>query len=262
MSSKTINLEVIPAAALIKVPALIHGDDEAVKKQFGDLFADAQNGMRRIVTFGLFALRVKLACLKHGQFGDWVRGNFSESAYRTVRSHIQLTESTLEACGIKKLKPIFQNGSALPISNHGDFLLLPEKSVPDSLKPLREKICGIVDGKSARALFTEFKQAEEDDEGKVKKKRGRLPGQGGATKEQRAAAKLREEEERITALKLDAADTAKWCDKNGDDKNIGSIRGSKEWNRLREAVEALATYMQRADERASASRTGNKEGAQ
>lgn len=248
--SKPASLEVIPAAA-IKVPSLINGNDEAVKQQFGELFAEAQNGMRRIVTFGLFALGVKLTQVKHGQFGDWVKGHFGESAYRTVRSHIQLTESTLEACGIKKLKPIFQNGSTLPISHHGDFLLIAEKNVPESLKPLREKICGIVDGKSARALFTEFKQAEDDEDGKAKPKRGRRKGEGGATKEQRAAAKLREEEERVTALKLDAADFAKWCDKHGDDKGIGSFRGSKEWNKLKEAVESLAIYMKRADERAT-----------
>jgi hypothetical protein len=249
--SKVISLEVVPAAAAIKVPALLTGDDEAVKKQFSDLFAEAQSGQRRIVTFGLFAWKVKLTQLKHSQFGDWVKGNFGDSAYRTVRSHMHLTELALKAAGIKHLKPVFQIGSALPISKHGDFLMLPEKSVPDSLKPLREKLYDIVDGKSARALFTELKQAEEDETGTLKKKPGRRKKEGGATKEQRAAAKLREEEERVTALKLDAADFAKWCDKSGDDKGIGSFRGSKEWTRLKESARAMVAYMDRADERAA-----------
>lgn len=256
MSKQTVSLEVIPAAS-IKVPSLKGGNDEAVKKRFSELFNDAQSGQRRIVTFGLYAFAVKFVKLKHSQFGDWVKGNFGESAYRSVRSHMQLTKSALKEAGIEQLKPVFQNGSTLPISNHPDFLMLPEKSVPEPLKPLREKLTEIVDGKSARALFTEFKQLDEseddsDDEGdqKRKPKRGRRKGEGGASKEQRAAAALREEEERLTKLKLDSGDIAKWCDDNCTDKGVGTFRGSQEWNRLKEAVNALATYMERADERA------------
>lgn len=244
MSSKAVSLEVVPATAAIKVPALLGGNDEAVKKQFGELFADAQSGMRRVITFGMFAWGVKLTQLKHGQFGDWVKGHFGDSTYRTVRSHMQLTESTLEACGIKNLKPVFQIGSALPISKHGDFLLIPDAKVPEPLKPLREKIANIVDGKSARALFTEFKQAEEGDE-RLKPKRGRIKGQGGATKEQRAAAAEREESERITALKLDASDFAKWLDKNADLKGLGQFPDAKEFSRLLESMESAVSFMKR-----------------
>jgi len=238
---------------VIKIPTLIGGNDEAVKKQFGDLFADAQSGMRRVITFGIFALGVKLTQLKHSQFGDWVKGNFGESAYRTVRSHMQLTESTLEACGIKQLKPIFQNGSALPISKCGDFLMLPEAKVPEPLKPLREKICNIVDGKSARALFTEFKQAEEeitaDGASRMKKRRGRLPGQGGATAAQREAARLRAEQEALEELKREYSGTTKWCDANANDKKAKPLFGTKEWDRLEESLNSMATYMKRAKER-------------
>lgn len=239
----------------MKVPTLINGNDDAVKKRFSELFADAQTGQRRIVTFGLYAFAVKFVQLKHGQFVDWVKGNFGESAYRSIRSHMQLTKSALQEAGIKKLKPVFQNGSTLPISNNVTFLLEPENKVPAPLKPLREKLANIVDGKSARALFTEFKQLEEvddeDGEKKVKPKRGRRPGEGGATAAQRAAAALREEEERKTAIKLEAGDYTKWCDKNANDKGVGCFRGSDEWKKLKEAASALVTYMNRADDRAA-----------
>jgi hypothetical protein len=238
--SKAVSLEVVTPKP-VKIPALIHGDDDAVAKRFGELFEDAQNGLRRIVTFGLFALETKLVHLKHGQFGDWVKGRFGEGAYRSVRSHLQLTESTLEACGIKKLKPIFQNGSALPISKHNDFLLLPDAKVPEALKPLRDKICSIVDGKSARALFTEFKQAEDmEDDKPLKSKRGRLKGQGGATKEQREAAAAREERERLESIQSKADETTDFLLEYSDVKGFAKLDeiddGEKTLKKLADAV--------------------------
>jgi hypothetical protein len=75
----------------------------------------------------------------------------------------------------------------------GQFLLIADKKVPESLAPMREKIFELVDGKTQCSLFLEFKQCEE------------------------------EEEERITELTLATDDTSKWLIENADAKNLGSL---------------------------------------
>lgn len=244
------------ATQLTKVPKLKSGDDAKSAAQLKDMVAEAQNGLRRVVALGIFCFEIK-SKLAHGQFQPWLTAHCPEISLRSLKAYMQLTTGVLEKCKIS-LKSFLAKGQSLPISHSGEILSLPDAKVPNEAKPLREKICSLIDGKSQSQLFLEFKQVDEDED-EPKAKRGRRKGEGGATKEQRAAAALREEEERITALKLDAVDFAKWSDQNGDDKGVGAFRGSKEWTKLREAVEALATYMKRAD---GASRTGNKEGAQ
>lgn len=228
---------------LIAAPKLKSGLDEKVAEQFADLFHDAQNGMRRVVAFGMFAWQIKLTELKHGQFGPWVESNFAgKISYRSVRAHMQLTQSALEACGVKTMKAFFKLATPLPFSHSGELLLLADNKIPEAAMPLREKLCALLDGKSARALFTEFKQAEEaeDDSKPLKSKRGRLKGQGGASKEQRAAAAEREERERLSSLQLKADEVAEWLMENADLKGFARIDelpgGEKTLKALSDAV--------------------------
>lgn len=185
--SKATSLEIVPAAPA-KVPTLKSGNDEKVAATFVELFNDAQNGLRRICAFGVFAWSVKLLDLKHGQFGPWVKATFESKgiSYRAVRYHMQLTKSALESVGVKSLKPALAKWQSLPISHCGEFLMLPEAKVPEQVKPLREKLFTLIDGKSAKALFTEFAQAddsEDDDEAPGQKKRGNLKSKGRAPKQ-------------------------------------------------------------------------------
>ena len=227
---------------LITVPKLKSGLDEKVAEQFSALFHDAQNGMRRVVAFGMFAWQIKQTELKHGQFGPWVEANFAgRISYRSVRAHMQLTQSALEACGVKTMQAFFKLAAPLPFSHSGELLLMPEAKLPEEAKPLREKLCALLDGKSARALFTEFKQAEEtEDEKPLRPKRGRIAGQGGASKEQRAAAAEREELERLTSLQLKADEVAEWLMEYADLKGFARIDdipgGEKTLKALSDAV--------------------------
>jgi hypothetical protein len=100
--------------------------------------------------------------------------------------------------------------------------LLPESKIPEAQKPLHKKLCDLLDGKSARQLFAEFKQADDDDES-PKPKRGRLKGHGGASKEQRLAAQAAEEKARITEMELTARETGKWMDQVSDANGLPKI---------------------------------------
>jgi len=232
-------------ATLIKVPSVKSGDDEQLAEQFVELFTDATNGMRRILAFGIFAWQIKLLQLKHGQFGPWVKARCESKgvSYRSVRSYMQLTQSSLEACGVK-LKPALAKWQTLPISHCGEFLLLPEGKVPESVKPIREKLTALVNGKSARQLFLEFKQSEDDGDEDVKPtpKRGRLKGQGGATKEQRAAAQAAQEQAEIDAMEIEAQDLCKWIDDVCDAKHLPRI-SDKVWDKLHARADQLVAFM-------------------
>jgi hypothetical protein len=244
------------AVSVVKAPALKNGGDAANAKQLDKLFSEAQNGMRRIVALGLFAWELKETQLKHGEFGAWLAAHCPKlatldsvtgkpRASRALSGYMELTKGVLESVGFKTVGKYLGEAGKCANDAHlggGKFLLIADKKVPADLKPLREKIFALVDGKTQRSLFMEFKQAEDDDDGNPKVKRGQLKGSKGLTKEQREAAKLREEQERIEDLELAADETAQWLEKNCDDKNVGAI-SPKKAERLLEAVQYAQDYL-------------------
>lgn len=249
--------EVKPAKLeIVKAPTLTTGNDAEVGKHLTSLFTEAQNGMRRVVAFGLFAWEIKETKLKHGQWGAWLQANAPKLARldsvtgkpkstHACDSYLATTKGVLESVGFKTVGKYLETISNSPqggICHHGKFLLVADKKVPAEMKPLREKIFALIDGKTQKQLFLEFKQAEEGEDGEPKKKHGRLKGSKGLTKEQREAAKLREEQERIEDLELASDDTVKWLEENCDDKNVGAI-APKKAERLLEAVQYAQDYL-------------------
>jgi len=223
---------------LIKVPQLKTGNDSEVAAQLQTLFNEAQNGMRRVVALGMFCYHIK-AQLKHGQFQPWLAANCEKISYRSLAGYMDLTKNVLEACGVKTINGFHKKCSALHFSNGSELLLLPEAKLPEEAKPLREKICALIDGKSQRALFMEFKQFDEDAE-ESKTKRGRLKGQGGATKEQREAAAAREERERLESIQVKADETTDFLLEYSDVKGFAKLDelpgGEKTLKKLADAV--------------------------
>ena len=209
---KVTEVEVLKPVKLALNANLKGGGDAAAAKQLNKLYTEAQTGMRRIVALGLFAWELKETKLKHGEFGTWLAEHCPKLAAvdsvtgkvrpsRALSGYMDLTKNVLESVGFDTVEKYLAVAAEFPSAlSGGKFLLVSDKKAPDSVKPLREKIFELVDGKTQRALFSQFKQAEEDDEGQPKVHRGRLKGQGGATAAQRAAAQQAEEEGRILEL--------------------------------------------------------------
>jgi len=146
------------------------------------LYDAAQNGMRKVIALGLFAHEVK-SRLKHGQFGHWLAEHAPKLSRqidgrplpsKTLSSYMQLTSGVLESAGFKlgaflEMSKITQGD----LSHGGEILLLDEGQVPESCRAFREKICSVVDGKTQRQLFLEFKTTDDDGEDvKVKRAGG------------------------------------------------------------------------------------------
>jgi len=154
---------------LIHVEQSAPGAKEA--KTLGELFDDAQQGMRRVVALGLFAHEIK-SRLKHGQFGPWLKDhaprfsrevNGRPAASCQLLAYMELASGVLESCGfkLKEFTDLANCGSSA-ISHGGEILTLPDNKVPEEARPMREKICALIDGKTQRQLFAEFKTAEDD----------------------------------------------------------------------------------------------------
>lgn len=254
--SKSKKLEVLAPVKTANNAVLKGGGDAAAAKQLNKLYTDAQNGMRRVIALGLFAWELKETKLKHSEFGAWLAAHCPKlatahtvtgrpEASRALRGYMDLTKSVLESVGYSTIEK-FQNTIGKCANDAhlggGKMLLIADKKVPEDLREVRNKIFDLVDGKTQRSLFLEFKQADEDSH---KPKKGRLKGQGGASAEQRAAHAAAEEEARLAGIEISAGENAAWLLENSDDKNLGLIRGTENFKKLHEAVQVAAAYLNR-----------------
>ncbi len=156
----------------------------AEAKALSAMFDSAQNGMRRVVALGLFAHEIK-ARLKHGQFGLWLAEHAPHLSReiegralpgKALSSYMLLSSGVLESCGYK-LKDYLEIAkiTAGDLSHGGEILLLEDSKVPKQCREFRSTVCEMVDGKTQRQLFAEFKTADDDDELKVAKAGGAKP---------------------------------------------------------------------------------------
>lgn len=122
------------------------------------LYREAQAGLRRVVSFGIYCFHVK-GRLPHGQFERWIEVNCPEVSFRTSQAYMQITAGTMEHCGLT-MQEFLQKRSALRFSHPGEFLMLGDAEIPDEIRPLRNKIFELIDGKSGRQLLLEFKSLD------------------------------------------------------------------------------------------------------
>jgi hypothetical protein len=250
-----------PKTSIVHVPKLKSGDDAAIARELVARFDAAQNGMRAIVALGCFAWEIKEKQLKHGQWGPWLAEHApslcrkdsvtgAPKASSALTGYMTTTVSVLSSIGFDTIGKFLNAVAKFPSNgnlSHGQFLLLPDNEVPETVKPLREKIFALVDGKTQKQLFLEFKQAEEDGEGNVKTKRGRTKGSSGLTKEQRERAAARLEAARIEELAQNTKDTAQFLIENSDAKNFGMI-DPKILRRLADAARTAIGFIDRLED--------------
>jgi hypothetical protein len=223
--------------------SLTTGQDAAVAQTLLSAYEEAQRGMRRVMAIGLLAWEIKERRLKHGQWGHWLAAHCpalarqdtttaAPKASTALTTYMDLVRRVLADLGYTVEQYLDQFGHFDSVRS-GQFLLLPPADLPSKVVPLRDKICDLVDGKTPRQLLLDFKQLED---GRVK--RGRLKGQGGVTRLQRAAAKLAREQGEVAALETEAAWVTQWLLASADDTHAGRLPDPA-WLAL---LEALATF--------------------
>lgn len=240
---------------LAKTPGLNH---KKTVERFEALKSRVRPAMADIVAFGLFCWELKEVHLKHSQFAPWLK-QFSPDSVQEhsqsgalqicyeVRSSMEVTKSVAEACGFQITDLVHRLSGQIRdtrgFGNCGDLMLKPAIDVPAEILSVREKISAVIEGKTKMQFMPGYKQAEFDADGFAHKKRGRLKGQGGATKEQRANAEELERQERITERKLKAEEIADWLIEMSDDAGFGEIAGTPELDVLDRAMEKARGYI-------------------
>jgi len=244
-----------------RAPTLNDGHDAATAKRLLTLYTEAQSGMRRVVALGLFAWELKETRLKHGEFGAWLSAHCPTLATarptgqpipsRALQGYMDLTKSVLDSLGftIEKYLTHISKAQTMRFCQGGKYLLSSpkaDKKLPAEARELKTRICELVDGKTARQLFLEFKQAEEDTAtGDLKPKIGRLKGQGGASKEQRVAAQQADDNARLEAIRIKADEVHDWLIEVADDQHLGAALDPGQRDNLMNALATALAYLRR-----------------
>lgn len=151
-------------------PALAGGRDAEVAAKLRDLVRDASDGLRRIIIAGMFIERI-VRELPHGRFIPWLETNCPDIHRVTVFRWRDLARCVAQAAGVDLGLPDLPDPTKL--------LMAPADELPEQHRSARERIDALMDGKTARQLFLDFKQAEERPDGSMEVKVGRVKGQGG-----------------------------------------------------------------------------------
>lgn len=205
-------------------------------KDFAQVNELSEKARHRRLRLGFMFLFVKEMgksdkSIPHGQFQPWLTANCPGIPLRTAGDYLAESNSVCDLVG-------WQAADVVKLSPHK---LIGTPSDADRKK--HDKFFEIISQKGDIRAVTQYKQVEIDAEDATVSKAGRLPGHGGASKEQRANAAERELQERITAKKLKALEIAEWLVEMSDDKGLGEISGSDEAEQLDSAMETARGYM-------------------
>lgn len=211
-----------------KIPSLKRGDDAKIAAELNSYIIEAEKAVLAILRCGFF-IELIADQLPHGQLGPWVAAHIPNRSWRSVQQWKATAAALGDALGVSLKQRI-----SLELHKH---IFTPLAELPANIRPIREKLEQMVEGKTYRQLVFDLRQSDESGS----PKRGNLSGKG-CTKADREAAALAEEEARITELHLSAEDTAKWLIENADHKRIG-ILDDKHFSALLNAIETAHGYM-------------------
>jgi len=238
--------------SLTKLPSLKCGNDKEAAATLQGLIADAQQGLRRIVTAGMY-IEWLVTNLKHGQLGPWIETYCPNVTVRTVLNWRTTARNVCDWVGLKS-----ETISEMPIS--ADKLIsLPDSDIPESLKPIRKKIDNLLsECKSAKGLQLAFNfgfsQADVDEStGVVTNKRGNRSGKGNP-KETREAAKAMKIKADMENAQYESERITKWLLEMADHKHAGSWLTNAQLKDLATACDTFSAYVSRLNASRSTSR--------
>lgn len=180
--------------SLIKAAPAWHAEAVTLLKgNFGQIHNTFCDATKRAVWLGFFIVSIKErgkadGSIPHGQFMPWLAKHLPEIKHSQAAVYQTLARNVAEKGKIQ-------------IS---DFRKFESGELP-------EKVLKLIEGKTQDQLMFSFKQVEETD-GELHAKRGRKKGEGGASREQRAAHKQKLRDMTILELKHGITNFGNACD--------------------------------------------------
>lgn len=241
--------------AITKPVSLKNGSDKVVAERLKAMHSELSGFATKSFLFGIYAHYIKEVELKHSQFGPWLQQNAPElsrldsktqqpKATSSLTRHLDFAKEVVEAFGIslttalQRIKAVTEG--KFPTAGNFSRLLIEDTDAAKKIIPKHEELVELLANNSRRQVVHTLVQMEEDDNGVEKRKRGRLKGQGGATKEQREAAAAREERERLESIQIKADETTDFLLEYSDVKGFAKLDeipgGEKTLKKLADAV--------------------------
>lgn len=186
------------------------GDAEAAERLRGFL-RDAQDGVRRIAIAGAYCDWI-VSQLPHGRLSDWLAVHVPDMHERTVRKWRQFALDLFAAAKRPR-------GAGITVPTY-KLLAANVDELPEEDRDARAAVEEILAGKTYRQLTFEFRQTEQDADGNLRVKRGRLKG----CKQDRTSkgAKL-ELEERQALVRETLADWTRTARALSNDADLGLV---------------------------------------
>jgi hypothetical protein len=183
---------------LQKIAPAWHGEAVTMlSENFAKIHSQFLDSTKQAVWLGLFLVHIKQRgkddkSIPHGAFGPWLKDNLPNLSWDTICTYMRLAKDVAEKgkFQISEFRNFIGNGN-LPV-----------------------ELLKIVEGKTQKQLFLEFKQVEMGEDGEFRVKRGRSKGSNGNPRHVRDAGKFRNEQERLDALKLKMDEVSDWLDEN------------------------------------------------
>lgn len=170
--------------------------------------------------------------IPHGRWDHWLTEHCPSLPRPTIGRYITEARSIAENLGWQISH--FEKFETPPHL----LLTTPETSLKDPQKKERQLLLDFIENPGKFQPVTEYKQAQEDAEGAIKPKRGRVKGCLGTTAEQRQAVAELEAQEAANAIRLRAEEFTAWLTGISDDQGMSALRGTREG----EALMAATSY--------------------
>jgi hypothetical protein len=189
-----------------------------IAREYAETNAVNETIRQRRARLGLMLIWTKEAgkadlSIPHGQFGDWLEKNLPEIPRSTLGDYITEAKSICDLLHWKL--------GELPAFKTPPHLLLSAK-VSDLKGPDKEhhgKLVKVIEQQSHFRAITKYAQVELKDDATVPKV-GRAKGEGGASKEQRHAAKLKLRELAVKERQLKVLNIGEACAALAEDPGL------------------------------------------
>jgi hypothetical protein len=213
-----------------------------INREFAETNQLSETARQRRARLGLMLIWVKMqgkadGSIPHGTFGDWMKENLSDIPKSTAGDYITEAKSICDLCK-------WQISEIRNFETPPHQLLNADSSELKGVEKERfRKLSDVIEQQKHFRAVTQYKQVELKDDATVAKI-GRRKGEGGASREQRAAHQQKLHEMGLKERKAFIVNLGEAADRAANEKGIGDPECAAEFEEAFPKIENLFRFMQ------------------